>query len=108
VALLTATGLSAGSYLVTFRTTVVGDRQPYQCGIAQGALASTAALVTDKVTSLDDTPVTIQGTGVLTISQDGQNQVLYCDAEGTNEEWDTSGTSVVFVPIASLDQGTTG
>jgi hypothetical protein len=70
--------------------------------VAQGGLASSAAVVRYQTLASDDGE-TIESSGVLTINQSNQDQVLYC--QGSNAAWNASGSSVDFVQIGSVTAG---
>jgi hypothetical protein len=99
-ALVTATGLAAGSYLVTFRTEL-SPVQAYTCGIASGSLLGPSPIVTRRHGGTD--PETFESTGVLTILQTGEQQILYCN--GATDDWDAGAVELHFLEIDQLIDG---
>jgi hypothetical protein len=99
-ALVTATGLAAGSYLVTFRTELA-PVQAYTCGIASGSLLGPSPLVTHRHGGTD--PETFESTGVITILQAGEKQILYCN--GATDDWDAGAVELHFLELAQLIDG---
>lgn len=105
-ALVTATGLAAGSYLVSFRADVL-PAQRYVCGLASGSVGGPASIVVSRTTGGLGTPETIAGSGVITLTQADEDQVLFCNADGLLS-WDVSGTELHLVEVDQVVDGVEG
>jgi hypothetical protein len=102
-ALVTATGLAAGTYLVTFRTEL-SPVQAYTCGIASGSLLGPTPITMHRHGGTD--PETYESTGVMTVLQAGESQILYCN--GAADEWDAGSSEVDFIKIDAVVDGVEG
>jgi hypothetical protein len=102
-ALVTATGLAAGTYLVTFRTEL-SPVQAYTCGIASGSLLGPTPITMHRHGGTD--PETYESTGVMTVLQAGESQILYCN--GDTDEWDAGSSEVDFIKIDAVVDGVEG
>jgi hypothetical protein len=101
-AVITASGLDPGNYLVTFRMYMV-PAQRYFCGIAAGSIGSSVWVPTYRTTNSGGNPETFESTGVMSVSQSGQDQILYCN--GFTQDWDASNAEVHYMKIGAINQG---
>lgn len=104
-ALVTATGLAVGSYLVSFRTDVA-PAQRYACGVASGSLGGPASITVSHDTSALAAAETVSGSGVITLAQADESQILFCN--GGLLDWDASDTELHFVKIDQVVDGSEG
>ncbi len=102
-ALVTATGLAAGSYLVSFRTDVT-PAQRYVCGLASGTLGGPASIPVSRTTGGLAAPETIAGGGVITLAQADEDQLLFCNADGLLA-WNASDVELHFVKVDQVLDG---
>jgi hypothetical protein len=100
--LVTATGLAAGNYLVTFRTTINSDAENIECGLAQSDVNASPELVANGAPPPERDPATFEATGVVAISDPAQSQILYC--QGDAHTWDASAPEIDFIPIGSVTE----
>jgi hypothetical protein len=105
VAVLTATGLAAGSYLVTYRLDVF-PAQRYTCALASGTLLGPTAVVSSRTTNSGPDPETFESTGMVTTLQAGQDQILSCS--GASSDWSVDSSELHFLRVDQVSDGVEG
>jgi hypothetical protein len=104
-AVLTATGLAAGSYLVSYRLDVA-PAQRYTCAVASGTLLGPTTVLSSRTTSSGTDPETLASTGVVTILQAGQDQILTCN--GASSDWSVDSSELHFLRVDQVSDGVEG
>lgn len=103
--LLTATGLPAGNYFVTYKMDWVSDNQRAMCAVARGSLGSSVFANSAFGIVLGGNPQTVAASGVIANVSANEKMILYCN--GFDLNWSASGVEMNFIRIDTITAGTT-